>query len=74
VLYASDPELVDPDIVAVLKERADEVEVWVSSERIDDPAIAEGSTTLRCGSRRFRTNWRAIQPVDCSPWTARPSS
>ena len=27
VLYASDPELVDPDIVAVLEERADEVEV-----------------------------------------------
>jgi len=40
VLYASDPDLVDPDIATVLRERADEIEVWVSSECTDDEAVA----------------------------------
>ncbi|MFC7138978.1 TrmB family transcriptional regulator [Halosimplex aquaticum] len=41
VLYASGPELVDEEVAAALRERAEEVDVWVCSEFSDDPAITE---------------------------------
>ncbi|WP_123533017.1 TrmB family transcriptional regulator [Halosimplex salinum] len=40
VLFASSPELVDEEVVAALGERAEEVDVWVSGEYVEDPDVA----------------------------------
>ncbi|MFB6141389.1 MAG: TrmB family transcriptional regulator [Halosimplex sp.] len=41
VLYASGPEMIDDEVAAALRDRADEVDVWVCSARDDDPEIVE---------------------------------
>ncbi|WP_135364501.1 TrmB family transcriptional regulator [Halosimplex halophilum] len=41
VLYASGPGLLDEAVTAALRERAEAVDVWVCSARVDDPELVE---------------------------------
>jgi len=41
VLYASGPDLLDDEVAAALCERADDIDVWVCTAHVDDPALVE---------------------------------
>jgi sugar-specific transcriptional regulator TrmB len=41
VLYAGGPDLLDEEVAAALRERAEEVDVWVCSAAVDDPALTD---------------------------------